>query len=319
MGVSGGQFFFIDKSVYNLFNVTIKVTWMEWINMKYTITGATGHLGQQIVTALSQSVAASELHLGVHTPSKAAGYQAQGMVVQAIDYQQPASLRALFQDSDVLIYIPSKSHDSYSRVQEFENVLGAVQQANVKHFLVMGFIADQVNNPFALSAFYGYVPRRLAGTDINYTVVRNALYADPLVPYLPELIERHNVIYPVGDAALSFISQEDSAAAFAKVATTPALLQSGDIYTLSQSKAYTMLELAAVLSQVSGQSIGYQPVTLTAFGEMYDQDNEGAMLASMYAGGAMGLLVTTSDDYEKIMGHPAQSLIDYLQTNVPNS
>ncbi|EIW12746.1 TMR-like short-chain dehydrogenase/oxidoreductase, atypical SDR family [Lactiplantibacillus pentosus KCA1] len=282
--------------------------------MKYAITGATGHLGQQIVAAIKPLVDPSELYLGVHTPSKAQAYQQQGMQVMAIDYQQPERLQAFFQDSDVLIYIPSKSHDSYSRVQEFENVLAAVQQANVQHLLVMGFIADQANNPFALSAFYGYVPRRLAGTDLNYTIVRNALYADPLVPYLPELIERHNVIYPMGDQALSFISQADSAAAFAKVATTPDLLQRGRIYTLTQEQAYTMPELAAVLSQVSGQPIGYQPVSLQAFSDMYNQNNEGPMLASMYAGGAMGLLATVSDDYQQIMGQPAQSLTDFLQT-----
>lgn len=282
--------------------------------MKYAITGATGHLGQQIVAAIKPLVNPSDLYLGVHTPSKAQAYQQQGMQVMTIDYQQPERLQAFFQDSDVLIYIPSKSHDSYSRVQEFENVLAAVQQANVQHLLVMGFIADQANNPFALSAFYGYVPRRLAGTDLNYTIVRNALYADPLVPYLPELIERHNVIYPMGDQALSFISQADSAAAFAKVATTPDLLQRGRIYTLTQEQAYTMPELAAVLSQVSGQPIGYQPVSLQAFSDMYNQNNEGPMLASMYAGGAMGLLATVSDDYQQIMGQPAQSLTDFLQT-----
>lgn len=264
-------------------------------------------------------VATTELYLGVHTLSKAQVYQQQGLHVAAIDYQQPEQLRTFFQDSDVLIYIPSKSHDSYSRVQEFENVLAAVQQANVHHFLVMGFIADQVNNPFELSAFYGYVPRRLAGSDINYTIVRNALYADPLVPYLPELIERHNVVYPMADQALSFISQADSAAAFAKVATTPDLLQRGRIYTLTQSRAYTMPELATVLSQVSGQPIGYRPVSLQAFSDMYNQNGEGPMLASMYAGGARGLLATVSDDYQLIMDRPAQSLLDYLQTNYQKS
>ncbi|WP_265490006.1 SDR family oxidoreductase [Lactiplantibacillus plantarum] len=287
--------------------------------MKYAITGATGHLGQQIVAAMRPLVATTELYLGVHTLSKAQAYQQQGLHVAAIDYQQPEQLRAFFQDSDVLIYIPSKSHDSYSRVQEFENVLAAVQQANVHHFLVMGFIADQVNNPFELSAFYGYVPRRLAGSDINYTIVRNALYADPLVPYLPELIERHNVVYPMADKALSFISQADSAAAFAKVATTPDLLQRGRIYTLTQSRAYTMPELATVLSQVSGQPIGYRPVSLQAFSDMYNQNGEGPMLASMYAGGARGLLATVSDDYQLIMDRPAQSLLDYLQTNYQKS
>ncbi|RRK10637.1 SDR family oxidoreductase [Lactiplantibacillus garii] len=283
--------------------------------MKYTITGATGHLGRQIVNAMAKLVPANELNLGVHTLSKAAALKDQGMAISAIDYNDAASLTAVLRDSDVFIYVPSKSHDSFSRVTEFENVLQAATTAHVRHLLVMGFIADQVDNPFALSAFYGYVPRRLAASGLHYTIIRNALYADPLVPYLPELIERQNVIYPMADQALSFISQADSAAAFAKVATTPALLADGRIYTLTQQRNYTMLELAAVLSRVSGQPIGYQPVSLQTFSDLYNQGNEGPMLASMYAGGARGLLDTVSDDYATIMGHPAQSLPDYLQTN----
>ncbi|MFC6181286.1 SDR family oxidoreductase [Lactiplantibacillus daowaiensis] len=284
--------------------------------MKYTITGATGHLGTQIVQALAKLVPATQLNLGVHTVSKAAAFQAQGMMVTGMDYQDVASLKPVVADSDVLIYIPSKSHDSYSRVTEFEHVLAAAETSRVKHLLVMGFIADQVDNPFSLSAFYGYVPRRLAASNLSYTIIRNALYADPLVPYLPELVERQNVIYPMGDQALSFISQADSAAAFAKVATTPALRQSGRIYTLTQPRHYTMPALAAVLSNVSGHKIGYQPVSLAEFKALYNQGDEGQMLASMYAGGAQGLLATVSDDYEIIMGHTAQSLPAFLQTEL---
>ena len=62
----------------------------------------------------------------------------------------------------------------------------------------MSFIADQEDNPFVISPFYSYLPRRLAGTDLNFAIAKNSLYADPLVPYLPELIERKGLIYPVG-------------------------------------------------------------------------------------------------------------------------
>ncbi|AVK61283.1 NAD(P)-dependent oxidoreductase [Lactobacillus sp. CBA3605] len=284
--------------------------------MKYTITGATGKLGTQIVQALIKLVPVEQLNLGVHTLSKARSFQQQGLTVTAIDYQKPASLAAVLTASDVFIYVPSKSHDAYSRVSEFENVVHAAEVSGVKHLLVMGFIADQVNNPFDLSAFYGYVPRRLAASQLDYTIIRNALYADPLVPYLPELIARKNVIYPMGDQALSFISQADSAAAFAKVATTPQLLQTGRIYTLTQAQAYTMPALATVLSAVSGHKIGYQPLQLAEFAALYNQNNEGSMLASMYAGGAQGLLNEVSADYELIMGQPAQSLPAFLQANL---
>lgn len=279
--------------------------------MKYVVTGATGHLGTQIVQELAKLVAAREITLGVHTPAKAAAFAQQGMTVLPLDYRDSATVTTVLDTADVAIYVPSKSHDSFSRVTEFENVIAAAERAHVGHLIVMGFIADQADNPFDLSAFYGYVPRRLAASDLSYTILRNALYADPLVPYLPELIDRHNVIYPMGDASLSFITLADSAAAFAKVAVTPALWRRST-YTLTQQRSYTMPALAKVLSTVSGATIGYAPVTLSEFAVLYNQGNEGHMLASMYDAGGRGMLATVTDDYQMIMGHPAQSLSDFL-------
>ncbi|KRO03950.1 nucleoside-diphosphate-sugar epimerase [Levilactobacillus paucivorans] len=284
------------------------------LNLKIVVTGATGHLGRQIVDHLTELVAPTSLTLGVHTPSKAQDYADQGMTIKPLDYTEPATVAAALDGADVAVYVPSKSHDSFSRVTEFEHVVTAATQAKVGHLVVMGFIADQANNPFDLSAFYGYVPRRLAASDLSYTIVRNALYADPLVPYLPELIERQNVIYPMADQALSFISLADSAAAFAKITVTPALW-TRPMYTLTQDRAYTMPELAEVLSTASGEKIGYAPVTNAEFGNIYNEGNEGHMLSSMYAGGSMGLLDITTDDYAAIMGHPAQSLPEFLKEN----
>lgn len=280
--------------------------------MNYLITGATGHLGGQIFKELIKLVPSTAVTAGVHTVSKSRHITETGAGVAAIDFMKEETLVQPFTDKDVLIYIPSKSHDSFSRVSELENVIQAAQKAKVGHILAMGFIADQANNPFDLSAFYGYLPRRLASSGIPYTIVKNALYADPLVPYLPELIERQNVIYPMKDQALSFISLADSSRAFAKVAATKSLLIDGKIYTLTQERNYTMPQLAEVLSKVSHVPIGYQPVSLKEFAELYNQGNEGHMLASMYDAGGKGLLNEISSDYQLIMGHPATSLFDFL-------
>ena len=283
--------------------------------MNYLITGATGHLGGQIFKELIKLVPSSNVTAGVHTISKAKHIKDLGSEVVAIDFMKGNTLINAFMDKDVLIYVPSKSHDSFSRVTELENVLVAAKKAKVGHILAMGFIADQVDNPFDLSAFYGYLPRRLASSGIPYTIVRNALYADPLVPYLPELIERKNVIYPVNDQALSFISLEDSSKAFAKIASDKGLLQNGKIYTLTQDKNYTMPELAKVLSEVSVEKIGYQPVTLAEFENIYNDGNEGHMLSSMYDAGGRGLLNEVSSDYQQVMGQPATSLKEFLLKN----
>ena len=283
--------------------------------MKYIITGATGHLGSQIFNELIKLVPSADVTAGVHTVIKAKHIADAGSNVVPIDFMVEDSLISAFNNKDVLIYVPSKSHDSYSRVTELENVIKAAQRAKVRHILAMGFIADQVNNPFDLSAFYGYLPRRLASSKISYTIVRNGLYADPLVPYLPELIERGNVIYPMKDQALSFISLGDSSKAFAKVAATKSLLKNGKIYTLTQDRNYTMPELAQVLSEVSGEKLGYAPVTLEEFANLYNEGNEGHMLSSMYDAGGRGLLNVVSDDYQTVMGHKATSLPDFLKAN----
>lgn len=283
--------------------------------MKYLITGATGHLGKHIFDELIKLVPSSDVTAGVHTISKAQHIVDAGANVEAIDFLNEDTLITAFQNKDVLIYIPSKSHDSFSRVSELENVIKAAQKAQVGHILAMGFIADQENNPFDLSAFYGYLPRRLASSGIPYTIVKNALYADPLVPYLPELIERKNVIYPMKDQALSFISLEDSSKVFAKVAATKELLKNGKIYTLTQDQNYTMPQLAEVLSEVAGSEIGYQPVSLDEFAQIYNEGNEGHMLSSMYDAGGRGLLNIISNDYQKIMGHSAMPLKEFLVKN----
>lgn len=283
--------------------------------MNYLLTGATGHLGSHIFNELVKLVSSTDITVGVHTISKADKLAKTGAKVVGIDFLNEKTLLTAFENIDVLIYVPSKSHDSFSRVSELENVLTAAKKAGVGHILSMGFIADQVNNPFDLSAFYGYLPRRLAASGIPYTIIRNALYADPLVPYLPELIERKNVIYPMKDQALSFISLQDSAKAFAKVASDEDLLQDGRVYTLTQERNYTMPQLAEVLSSVSGSQIGYRPVSLDEFAQIYNEGNEGHMLASMYDAGGLGLLDEISSDYQKIMGHPAQDLTQFLNMN----
>lgn len=175
--------------------------------MNYTVTGATGHLGRIVVQDMLKMVGAESLRAAVHTPAKAAALRQQGIATVKADYLDVPTMVDALQGTDVLIYIPSKTYDVLQRVTEFENTLTAMKAANVSQIVFVSFYADQEDNPFTMSPYYAYAPRRLAGSGLQYAVVKNALYADPLVPYLPELIERQALIYPVGDAAMSFIAR----------------------------------------------------------------------------------------------------------------
>lgn len=280
--------------------------------MIYTVTGATGHLGQLVVKQLLTLVKADEIRAMVHTPSKATWLHETGVHVVKGDYLAVDSMVDSLKGTDVLVYIPSKTYNIVQRVTELENTLAAMEQAAVTTMIFVSFFADQENNPFRMSAYYGYAPRRLAAAGVKYAIVKNSLYADPLVPYLPELIERKQVIYPVGDAALAFITQADSAEVIAKLAIQPNLRDRGQHYLLTQEKSYSMPELAAIMSRVTNKPIGYAPVTVPEFAKIYEAEGDGSELASMYAGGALGLLSEATTDFETITGHKPQGMAEFL-------
>lgn len=284
--------------------------------MKYLVTGATGHLGREVVHDLITQVGADQVVAGVHTPAKAKFLQEQGVDLATIDYLNVATMTAALQDIDVLVYIPSKTYDLVQRVTELENTLLAMNKAQVSQIVFVSFYADQENNPFVMSPYYGYAPRRLAASGLQFAVLKNALYADPLVPYLPELIQRQALIYPVGDQAMSFITQQDSALAIATVAAHRSLRNHGQIYTLTQQQAWQMPALGQLMSQVTGQQIGYQPVSVAEFGQIYAAEGDGQELASMYQAGAMGLLDQVTTDFEKITGQAPESMADFLTKGV---
>lgn len=280
--------------------------------MRYTITGATGRLGTEVMKVALKKCPAKELRISIRNMEKAQKYVDMGVDVKQADYRNKDALVTAWRGTDVLVYIPSIVYPSFKRLPEVENVVMAAEEAKVKHLVFVSFYADQEENPFQMSPFYGYASRRLACSSLSYTVVKNAMYADPLITYLPELIERGNVVYPVPHEKVSFISREDSAKAIVEVVTDESL--QNQTYTLTENRSYTMKELADVLSKVSGEAIGFDPMSLEEFGKTYDEPKGfGALLSSMYQAVNLGLLDIVTDDFRKITGREAESLTRYLK------
>lgn len=280
--------------------------------MKYLITGATGNLGEKVTRWLRTMTPENNIRVGIHNLKKANKFDDLDVEKIKLDYFDLDTLEKTVSGVDLVIYIPSITYDLQRRITEFENVLQAVKKAKAK-LIFVSFFADQENNPFVMSPFYAYVPRRLASSKVEYSIVKNSLYADPLVPYLEELIKRKNIIYPVGAQPLSFITRNDSAHAIACLAMQSIMRDQGQSYLLSMDKNYNMVELSYIMSRITDHKIGYAPVTITEFAKIYAQEGDGKELASMYAGGAKGLLSETSDDFHRLTGREPEEMEHFLR------
>ena len=280
--------------------------------MKYLITGATGNLGEKVTRWLRTMTPENNIRVGIHNLKKANKFDDLDVEKVKLDYFDLDTLEKAVSGVDLVIYIPSITYDLQRRITEFENVLQAVKKAKAK-LIFVSFFADQENNPFVMSPFYAYVPRRLASSKVEYSIVKNSLYADPLVPYLEELIKRKNIIYPVGAQPLSFITRNDSAHAIACLAMQSIMRDQGQSYLLSMDENYNMVELSYIMSRITDHKIGYAPVTITEFAKIYAQEGDGKELASMYAGDAKGLLSATSDDFHRLTGREPEEMEHFLR------
>lgn len=285
--------------------------------MIYNITAATGHLGVKIVEEALKYIDPKNLVLTVRNPEKARYFQKQGIQIRQANYRSADALKEAFIGTDVLIYIPSLTFPSVARIMEFENAILAAEKTGVNQFIFIGFMADHGNNPFKMSPFFGYVQRRLASGTIPYTYIRNGMYSDPLPPYLPELAKRGKVLYPVGNERISFVSREDLAKAIVQIALKEEW--HGNEYTLTGPKAWSMTELAELLSQISGTPIIYEPLSNEEFAALYDEPKGfGPVLVSLYEAAAKGLMAEVTEDFESITGAAAEDLSTYIEREYRN-
>ncbi|MCJ1655403.1 SDR family oxidoreductase [Staphylococcus sp. NRL 16/872] len=279
--------------------------------MNILLTGATGHLGSHITEhAIKEQI--PNFHIGIRNPDKVPNHWHDHIKIHELDYFNEESMVKAFENIDTVVFIPSIIHPSFKRLPEVENLVSAAQKAKVQHIMFIGYYADQHNNPFHMSPYFGYAERLLATSELNYTYVRMAMYMDPLKPYLPELAEMHKLIYPAGEGRINYISRNDIARGIIALLQQPEKF--GQRYLLS-GYSYSMTELAHILSDAADTEIKYDPVSLGKFSEMYDEPKGfGALLASMYEAAARGLLDQESDDFEQLVHDKPQTIPEFLKS-----
>jgi hypothetical protein len=89
----------------------------------------------------------------------------------------------------------------------------------------------------------------------------------------------------------------------------------GQNYLLTMGQNYNMVELAPLMTAATGKQIGYAPVSVQEFADIYRAEGDGDELASMYQAAAMGLMDAVTSDFRHITGHAPQAMGAFLKEN----
>jgi len=271
--------------------------------MKIGVSGASGKLGKAVLAELVAR-GGHEVVAISRTPDTAAGVEArQG------DYDHPESLVSAYAGLDRVLLIPSSDLTPGARSRQNKDAVEAAVAAGVKHIVYLSALGTKATDEPAMEASYWAGEQTLIAKSPAWTILRMNYYAESLADEV-RMASGPGALFGLGESRVAFVSRNDIAAASAGALTNDG--HNGAIYNLTGPKALTGQERAAIASEVTGQTIGFQVVP------------EEGMRAGLAAAGLPSVVVDlvigiqssfvkgnfdiVTADVEKLSGKPARPL-----------
>lgn len=273
------------------------------------LTGATGQLGQFVVEALLKSVPAKEIVAIVRNPAKAEALSKQGLIVRQGDYNDQAALTQALAGVEKLLLISSS--EVGQRAAQHRNVINAAKAAGVK-FIAYTSLLHADTSPLGLHVEHVETEKLLAESGIPFALLRNGWYSENYLASAPAALAHGVFIGAAGEGKIASATRADYAAAAARVISEEG--HAGKVYELAGDKAWTLSELAALLSEASGKKVVYQNLSEADFAAALKgaglPDGLAEMLADSDIGASKGGLFDDSQTLSKLIGRPTTSIAD---------
>jgi NAD(P)H dehydrogenase (quinone) len=237
--------------------------------MTIAITGASGGLGRLAAERLLDRVAPSEVVLISRSPDELVDLADRGAQVRHGDFTAPDTLPAAFAGVEKLLLISTDTVGA--RLDQQRGAITAAVFAGVEHVVYTSIPEPVDANPAAVVPDHKGTEEALQANGIDWTILRNNLYAHMQVPNLRHIAAEHRLVTNAGDGATAYVTREDCAAAAVAVLTQDG--HAGKTYDVTGPEAFTADDLAALAAELSGQ-----PVEV-------DQVSDEELIAGMTAGG----------------------------------
>ena len=229
----------------------------------YLVTGASGHLGQLVISNLLEThkIPASKIIATTRKPETLAALKAKGVDVRGADFDDTANLVKAFKGATRLLLISTDAMDRPGhRLEQHKNAIAAAEKAGVEHVLytslpkpdtsAVAFAPDHLGSEKALAA------SGLKG----WTILRNNWYFENLFYTLPNAIKSGTLYTAAGEGKIAQIGREDIARAAAAALASD---KGGkNTYTLTGAQEFTTGEIAKLVSDAVGKPISVVQVPL---------------------------------------------------------
>lgn len=272
---------------------------------KLFVTGATGQLGRHVLDVLLETVPANAIIAGVRhlDTDAAAALRKKGVEVRVADYTRPETLASAFSGVDRLLLV-SSSENGRRKVQH-RNVVSAAKDAGVG-LIAYTSILHADKSPLFLAEEHRDTEAALAESGVPFVVLRNGWYTEVFTWRLPAALRDGVFMGAAADGRVSSAARADYARAAATVLAGGD--QAGRIYELAGDAAFTLAELAAVVTEASGKPMSYRDMSPEAYRSALLDAGLPEVAAEIFAdadaGTAKGALFDESRTLSRLIGRP---------------
>ena len=272
------------------------------------VAGAAGHLGRLVIGALlDRGVPPGKIVAAAHTPEQAGELADRGVQVRHADYLVPDTLAAAFAGVDRLLLISSS--DTSQRIIQHRNAVRAARAAGVGFLVYTSILRADVSR-IALAVDHKATEELIRESGLPFAILRNSWYMENYTENMTPALDHGVLIGCAGGGRISAAVRADYAAAAA--ATLTADGHRDTIYELGGDEPFTMPELAAALTRLTGTDIVYQDLPP----EEYTRALVAAGVPEPYAGTltesdlgvSRGELFTDSGHLHRLLGRPTVTL-----------
>lgn len=225
------------------------------------ITGANGHLGSQTIDSLLDINPNANIVGFVRSEEKGAELKEKGVELRIGDYTDYSSIEKAVEVIDTLLLISTSTMEN--RVKQHNNVITAAKEAGVNQIFYTSLV--QANKELSpLSADHAQTEKLIKESGIPYTIYRNTFYMEFLPLFLGDALETGRWAFPSGGKAINLALRSEIAEALANGLADPEQYKNS-VYEITSDQAYTLDEIADMLSEASGKEISYTDVTVSEF------------------------------------------------------
>jgi len=290
------------------------------MTMRLVITGASGQLGRRTAEIALASCAPGRLILVTRRPDALADLAARGAEVRFADFDRPASLRAAFAGAERLLLISTT--DLSRRNQQHAGAIDAAVAAGAQHIIYTSMLRPEPSNPALVVPSHAFTEHALAESGLEWTLLRNSLYADYQVPEAERAIAAGSFVHNRGAGRAAYVAREDCACVAAAVLVAAGHARA--IYDVTGPHAYDAAELAQLYGELGGHAVEAVALDDAAFvaglvGTGADDDHAkyGAELVASFGRAIRGGYVAgCTDTVARLTGRPALSLRQVLEANL---